>query len=337
MTMRWTAAGLLLWGCGDPADDPEPTTGTTTYDSGTTTPRPPIEPLDVRLLVDRKGIAGPLGILVVDAFSGEAVLQSAPVDDDDVATLTLGEVPPEQVLAISINGTLLAGSLFRTVAFEDGDTNGEHGPGENLVGQGPDLFYIADNGVDLDVLAGLGFSLGWNLFGVGPGGSVPFDLQPPSPRATLSGSLADVSHRVATLPSDALKEPGGPFLFDDAITGDWTLTLDGKPPAAPAKPDWGPEGTVRFVPRTYVDANDNGVLDDGDEVGEDLVYCGGTGGPIGVELAWLPPTDDLNFFVSATDGQTGWVVVFRYEDSTLDNFRQAFVSQVDDVRVGSCD
>jgi len=322
-------SALAACASGDGEPTPPPPPGGT-YDSGMAERNR----TTITFAVDEPG-DDPL-VLAVHSVNSSTPLQTVPVDGPTV-DVTL-EDPQQTGNSYAIIGeTEYATGLFPVALHLDDNSDGELDSGEEIVGADASLIFFFDDGTDPTDLQLLGLDFGWSASLAGIDGDVPISAFPTSEQATLSGTV-DAPVRVVALPEAGTEQSKKGALvtqplLDEALVGDWTLTVSGPAPDGydPLDDSWPAGGAVALL-STYTDVDASGSFTAGDELGDPLHTCDFS--PREVHLGHLPPSDSATFGWLVSEGRRGWSAMTR--TTLYEGRHKAEGSTLTDVVVGPC-
>lgn len=263
--------------------------------------------------------------LVEGGIEDVGLLSSSSLSEGSAA-LELQAPAAEDLQALDADDPDLLVRYALALSFQDSNENGAHDYGEVIVG-GLDygLLYVQS---PTPVMEFLGFRSGWNAFRTLGSFTEVVDLQ----GLLLKPSLATVETlsisgtydeaygpaRAAVLPVAWFTAPDPTEVIgDSAIGANWSMTLDGAPPASHLLPSDDPSlpGGALDLPFAYLDLNGNGKW----SLGQDqpvLPICY-SGAP--ALAVWLPqpPVVEVALSYLGAGLTPGWVLA-QQSDTGLD-------------------
>jgi len=300
---------------GGPSDDTDVDTDT---DTDTDTEARP-DGADLTFVLDTTDAGYAVGLLQVDSQQNVIGTFAAAASVEGEATLSLGQVPVEDLEYQADLGTEVA--LFLPYVFEDLDGDEAKDEDEPVVGAGDTIVAWVESVNGTLVL--LGIQPGWNALDVStetpstyPRDNIPIsvNLLPVttlSATADVDDSLSVDGRRLAIVSGVSI-DAGGALdtLSDQALTDPITFTVDGAPPASHVVEDADIEGLATELPVAYIDADESGGPSEADTGQVPVCHDARA-----VVLIWLPqPTLPEQVFSYVDAGlRPGWLA-FHADD-----------------------
>lgn len=309
---------FLLIAC--PGPTPDSGDSNDSDDSSIDSEAPPIDP-DLGFALSGDWDGATLALIQFTPGEEDAVgdIWQTWVPDDAAFGVEAGEPPAEHFVAPE--GGDFEVALYLVALFHDANSNGAHDDGEAWVGISPQWAIYAQGTMPDDLP---GVVEGWNGYtpdfdGTDDSISDPLtipvsDNLRPNDSITLGGTYAGEldAARLLVVPGVWMTtgETDVAPIDDIVLEAEWTVTLDGEPPADHFSELEGVGNAAMELLFAYTDANENEEYDPGDTPFAAACHEGDV-----AIMLYLPPITDLEAAWTLGEAMgTGWVAFAQGED-----------------------